>query len=89
MKLFFVKSYNNTLLSGVKDTVTSRLKNVNSSDDNMKEASKLGRIFWKEKRSRQMLIELLKYGKKSLIITMAVDEVLFYISVAKYHKRLR
>ena len=41
----YQKLYNNTLLSGVKTAATTRLKNVNSSDDNVEQASKLLRFF--------------------------------------------
>ena len=45
---------------GVKNAVTSRLKNVNSSDDNVKQASKLSRFFREEKRSWQVLTGIWK-----------------------------
>ena len=50
IQTFCFKSYSNTLLSGVKNTATSRLKNVNSSDENMKQASKLWPFYRKGKR---------------------------------------
>ena len=54
------RNYNIILLSGVKNATTSRLKNVNSSDDIIKQASKLSKFLKKGKISRQMLTEIWK-----------------------------
>ena len=43
-----------------KNAASTRLKIVNSSDDNVKQASKLSRLFRKEKSFWKMLTEVLK-----------------------------